>query len=183
MKTEEIEQRLIEHINTQGGITTSLGKLVFTNSNRMGQGGNGLVYLATINEKEIAIKFLISDSERKHVRFKSEYFNTNYVRNELKNIVNMIHYGELEISDGVVVPYIIMTCYSKNLKKYRKEKSEIKKNDFEDLVKFLFSTLNLIHKSALFIEILNRRIFWLAKMESLYYLILELHIMIRKISP
>lgn len=149
MKTEEIEQRLIEHINTQGGITTSLGKLVFTNSDRMGQGGNGLVYLATINEKEIAIKFLISDSERKHVRFKSEYFNTNYVRNELKNIVNMIHYGELEMSEGIVVPYIIMTCYSKNLKKYRKEKSEIKKNDFENLVKFLFSTLNLIHKNGI----------------------------------
>lgn len=33
------------------------------------------------------------------MRFKSEYFNTNYARNELKNIVNMIHYGELKIQD------------------------------------------------------------------------------------
>ena len=89
MKTEEIEQKLIEHINSQGGIVTSFGKLMFTNSNRIGQGGNGLVYRATINEKEIAVKFLISSSERKYIRFKSEYFNTNYVRNELKNVVNM----------------------------------------------------------------------------------------------
>lgn len=100
MKTEEIEERLIEYINSQSGITTALGKLLFTSSDRIGQGGNGLVYRATINDKKIAIKFLVSDSERKQVRFKSEYFNTNYARNELKNIVNMIHYGELKIQDN-----------------------------------------------------------------------------------
>ena len=149
MKTEEIEQRLIEYINSQGGMITSLGKLLFTNSDRIGQGGNGLIYLATINKKKIAVKFLISDSERKYVRFKSEYFNTNYVRNELINVVNMIHYGELEIQDGVAIPYIIMTYYSKNLKKYRKEKLKIEENDFYNLVKFLFSTLNLIHKKGI----------------------------------
>lgn len=149
MKTEKIEERLIEHINSQGGMITALGKCEFTNSDRIGQGGNGIVYLATINEKEIAIKFLISDSERKYVRFKSEYFNTNYVRNELQNVVNMIHYGELEIQDKIAIPYIIMTRYSKNLKKYRKEKSEIKEKEFENLVKFLFSTLNSIHRKSI----------------------------------
>ena len=149
MKKEEIEQRLIEYINSQGGIITSLGKLLFTNSARIGQGGNGLVYLATINENEVAIKFLISDLGRKHIRFKSEYFNTNYVRNELKNVVNMIHYGEFEIQNGVTIPYIIMTRYSKNLKKYRKEKSTIEENDFLALVDFLFSTLNSIHKKGI----------------------------------
>ena len=149
MKTEEIEERLIEYINSQSGITTALGKLLFTSSDRIGQGGNGLVYRATINDKKIAIKFLVSDSERKQVRFKSEYFNTNYARNKLKNIVNMIHYGELKIQDNVVVPYIIMSCYLKNLKIYRKDKSEITEKDFLSLVKFLFSTLNLIHEKGI----------------------------------
>lgn len=149
MKTEEIEERLIEYINSQSGITTALGKLLFTSSDRIGQGGNGLVYRATINDKVIAIKFLVSDSERKQVRFKSEYFNTNYARNKLKNIVNMIHYGELKIQDNVVVPYIIMSFYLKNLKIYRKEKSEITEKDFLSLVKFLFSTLNLIHEKGI----------------------------------
>lgn len=149
METKEIEKRLIEYINSQGGIITSLGKLLFTSSDRIGQGGNGLVYLATINENEIAIKFLISDSERKHIRFKSEYFNTNYARNELKNVVNMIHYGELEIHSEVAIPYIIMTRYPKNLKKYRKEKSTIEEKDFLNLVDFLFSTLNSIHKKGI----------------------------------
>ena len=149
MDTKEIEKNLIDYINTHGGILSNLGALKFTNSDRIGQGGNGLVYLATINEKEIAIKFLISDSERKVVRFKSEYFNTNYVRDELCNIVNMIHYEEIEIQEGVVIPYIIMSRYSKNLKKHRSEKSEVEEKEFIGLLKFLFLTLDSIHKKGI----------------------------------
>lgn len=149
MKTEEIEKYLIEYIKSHEIVFTTLGEVRFTNSDRIGQGGNGLVYLATINEKEIAIKFLISDSERKHIRFKSEYFNTNYVRNELRNIVNMIHYGELEIQDGIVIPYIIMSRYSKNLKKYKNEKGEIGEEEFRKLFEFLLSTLNSIHRKGI----------------------------------
>lgn len=147
MDEKEIEKSFIEYINCHGGIMSALGKLEFTSSNRIGQGGNGLVYLAKINKKEIAIKFLISDSKRKINRFKSEYFNVNYIRNELKNIVNMIYYGELKIKEGVVIPYILMSSYSKNLKKYKNEMGEIKKEDFICLVEFLFSTLNSIHKN------------------------------------
>lgn len=149
MKAEEIEQALIQYINSHESVPTSLGKLLFTNHNRIGQGGNGLVYLATINGKEIAIKFLISDSEQKYIRFKSEYFNTNYIRNELVNVVNMIHYGELEIQDKIVVPYIIMTCYAQNLKSYRRGMREIREDDFRNLVEFLFSTLASIHRKGI----------------------------------
>lgn len=149
LNKEEIEKGFIEYINAHEGVLTTLGKLEFTNSDRIGQGGNGLVYLGKINEKEIAIKFLISDSEKKHIRFKSEYLNTNYVRNELCNIVNMIHYDELEIQDEVVVPYIIMSPYSKNLKTYRNEKGEIREEEFIRLLKFLFSTLNSIHRKGI----------------------------------
>lgn len=149
MNKEKIEHELNELIKSKGSIITSLGELVIPSKARIGQGGNGVVYLATINEKEIAIKFLISDSNRKLNRFKSEFFNTNYVRNELKNVVNMIHYGELELSDEIVVPYIIMTRYSSNLKDYKKQKNEIENDDFKNLVKFLFSTLKSIHKQGI----------------------------------
>ena len=46
-----------------------------------------------------------------------------------------------EIQDGLVIPYINYDSLLKNLKKYRKEKSEIKQEDFFNLVKFLFSTI------------------------------------------
>lgn len=126
MNGKEIEKSFIEYINYHKGVISTFGELKFTNKNRIGQGGNGLVYLATINEKKVAIKFLISDSKEKINRFKSEYFNTNYVKNDLKNIINMIHYDELEIKKGVVVPYILMSPYSKNInKKKRKLKRKI----------------------------------------------------------
>ena len=38
METEEIEERLIEYINSQSGIITALGKLLFASSDRIGQG-------------------------------------------------------------------------------------------------------------------------------------------------
>lgn len=86
----------------------------------------------------MAVKFLLSISNRKINRFKSEYFNTNYVRDELNNIVNLIYYGEVMVKEDILVPYIIMPQYIENLKKYRKEKNEIKEEDFVYLVKFLF---------------------------------------------
>ena len=63
MDSTEIEKQLIDYINVHNGISSSLGELKFTASDRIGQGGNGIVYLATINEKEIAIKFLVSNFE------------------------------------------------------------------------------------------------------------------------
>ena len=149
MTIEEIEKNLIDFIKTNEGLSTPFGKLKITRGNRIGQGGNGLVYLATINEKEIAVKFLISDSSRKHIRFKSEYFNTNFARNELDNIVNMIHYDELKMQNGIVIPYIIMSKYSNNLKKYRKDKSEIEEKEFLKLLDFLFKTLGSIHSKGI----------------------------------
>ena len=146
VNTKEIKKKLQNYIKTNKGIETVLGKLTFTNSHGLGEGGNGLVYLSEINEKEIAIKFLITDSERKCTRFKSEYFNTNYVRDELCNIVNMIYYGELQIEDETIIPYIIMSAYAKNLKKYRKEKDEVQEEDFKKLIEFLLTTLKSIHK-------------------------------------
>lgn len=146
MNIEDIEKKFIEYIKTNDGIESIFGKLKFSNKDRIGQGGNGLVYLAMINEQEVAIKFLLSESERKLSRFKSEYFNTNYVKNDLCNIVNMIHYDEIEIEPGILVSYIIMSKYSSNLKKYRKEKIEITESDFKNLINFLCSTLSAIHK-------------------------------------
>ena len=53
------------------------------------------------------------------------------------------------VKEDILVPYIIMPQYIENLKKYRKEKNEIKEEDFVYLVKFLFSTLNSIHKKII----------------------------------
>ena len=45
VNTKEIKKKLQNYIKTNKGIETVLGKLTFTNSDGLGEGGNGLVYL------------------------------------------------------------------------------------------------------------------------------------------
>lgn len=149
MNIEEIEKAFLEYIDTHKGISTKFGEMELNKSDRIGQGGNGLVYSGKINRKDVAVKFLIPNSKKKISRFKSEFFNVNYVRNKLLNIVNMIHYDELKISNAIVIPYIIMSKYSKNLKKYKNEKNTVEEKDFDRLKDFLFSTLDSIHKNGI----------------------------------
>ncbi|MBE5934296.1 MAG: serine/threonine protein kinase [Lachnospiraceae bacterium] len=149
MDKEVIEKEFINYIKDNEGIETPFGKLKFTQSNRIGQGGNGLVYLSELNDKKVAIKFLITDNNKKIIRFRAEYFNTNYVKNELCNIVNMINYGELTIQKDIVIPYIIMSLYKENLKKYSKDITEVTEDEFECLLNFLMITLKLIHRKGI----------------------------------
>ena len=145
MIEENIKAQLIEFVKSNNGIDSPLGKMEFTNSNIIGEGGNGLVYLATINGKDVAIKFLVTDSSKKVKRFQSEYFNTNYVRDKLCNIVNMLYYGEVTLCAGLTVPYIVMSKYSENLRSYRNRLAEINETDFINLMKFFCRTLKTLH--------------------------------------
>jgi len=52
----------------------------------------------------------------------------------------MICYGELQIEDETIIPYIIMSPYAKNLKEYRKEKDEVQEEDFKKLIEFLLKS-------------------------------------------
>ena len=51
--------------------------------------------------------------------------------------------------EDFVAPYIVMSKYAENLKKYRKEKNEITDKDFMCLVKFFFAVLSSIHKKSI----------------------------------
>ena len=175
-----IEKAFIEYINKHEGIFSIFGKLEFTNKDRIGQGGNGLVYLAKINDKEVAIKFLISDSERKKTRFKSEFFNTNYVKNELCHVVNMIHYDELLIEE-TSIPYIIMSKYSQNLKSFQKNKKEIQREDFLNIVKFLFNSIASIHRKNILHRDIKPENILVDTDEKFFWQILVLHILRKKI--
>lgn len=146
MSEKNIRAQLIDFVKSNKGIDSPLGKLEFTNSNIIGEGGNGLVYLATINGKNVAIKFLVTDSSEKSTRFRSEYFNTNYVRDKLCNIVNMLYYGEVALCAELTIPYIVMSKYSENLRSYRNKLAEIKEVDFINLMNFFYSTLKPLHR-------------------------------------
>ena len=67
----------------------------------------------------------------------------------MRSIVNMIYYGEFQIQDNILVPYIIMSLYSMNLKKYRSERNEISEDEFLKLSRFLFLALGSLHRKGI----------------------------------
>jgi Serine/threonine protein kinase len=91
-------ERLSKYIKSnENKIVLSLGE--FQLIRQIGLGGNGLVYKASINGKEVAIKFLTTNASghtkhTKQERFIAEYFNVITLENNT-NIVRYIDYDVL----------------------------------------------------------------------------------------
>lgn len=119
----------------------------------LGQGGNGIVYSGKIFEKNIALKFLISDStgntlETKTKRFLAEYFNIVTIENS-EGIVKYIDYDTLKFSDSdgdVIIPVILMKEYKSSLSKISPVKT---KEDFLKIFNFLLDTIEKIHSCGI----------------------------------
>ncbi|MBB6625096.1 protein kinase [Clostridium gasigenes] len=112
----------------------------------LGEGGNGLVYSGILNGQELALKFLVEDSNKKLVRFKAEYFNINLI-NRNESIVSYVDYDEVTISDKVF-PIIIMKKYDGSLKDL-KGCISIDESELLRFYKFLVNTLNSIHSQGI----------------------------------
>ncbi|OFD71172.1 MULTISPECIES: protein kinase domain-containing protein [Bacillus cereus group] len=145
---DENRKRISSFIkNNKKSITLTLGEV--SNLKQIGQGGNGLVYAGLQNNKEVAIKFLVEDTQSSKLdRFKAEYFNVNLIEDRT-NIVNYINYEEIPLEDGYLISAIIMKKYDKALKKLRENTSEISENTFIKLFNFLLDTLEKIHQHGI----------------------------------
>lgn len=119
----------------------------------LGQGGNGIVYNATIVEESVAIKFLITETtgsllKSKRDRFIAEYFNVAKLENS-NGIVKYFDYDlfSFEDSEGHVdLPVIIMKKYESSLAKLQENKSE---EGFIKLFDFLLDTVEKIHHQGI----------------------------------
>lgn len=119
----------------------------------LGQGGNGIVYSGKILGKNIALKFLISDStgntlQTKTMRFLAEYFNVVTIENS-EGIVKYIDYDTLKFSDSdgdVIIPVILMKEYKSSLSKISPVNT---KEDFLNIFNFLLDTVEKIHNSGI----------------------------------
>lgn len=150
-RTIPIESAISKYIKQNNGVSTCFGKMeIIIANNRLGQGGNGVVYSGKINKSEIAIKFLLGKSNSKLLRFKAEYINVSILKEKLVNTVNCLHYEELVIDD-IVIPCILMKKYKCNLKKERQE-STLTWEKFEHLYKDISRAI----KSMEHAEIIHR---------------------------
>jgi serine/threonine-protein kinase len=145
-------ERLSKYIKyNKNKIVLSLGE--FQLSKQIGLGGNGLVYKASINGKEVAIKFLTTNAtgqtkQTKLERFIAEYFNVITLENNT-NIVRYIDYDVLKFTDdesSLDFPVIIMKLYDCSLEKKQESKNS---EEFNRLFNFLLVTVENIHDNGI----------------------------------
>ncbi|MFN8360311.1 MAG: serine/threonine-protein kinase [Candidatus Kapaibacterium sp.] len=153
MKTQK--QRLACYLQSVNySIKLDIGDFKLTRQS-IGEGGNGIVYKATINEKPVAIKFLVTEnnhgsSTQKLNRFLAEYFNVITIK-DTTNIVRYVDFDILKFSgtEGVLeIPVIIMELYESSLANY-KGKTPVSAVFFETLFDFLTTTLANIHREGI----------------------------------
>ncbi len=136
--------------STESKITLSIGEVELVD--KIGQGGNGIVYSGKSLNNVFAIKFLLSDAtgkmlQTKKQRFLAEYFNV-VTLNYSKGIVRYVDFDILKIEDeeGILeIPVILMKLYAKSLAKETASSSD----DFVNLSDFLLSTVESIHDQGI----------------------------------
>ena len=74
------QSELAAYIKKQKDIQSLIGTIKIIGGTPLGQGANGVVYAGTMNNAQLAIKFLTNCESEKLKRFKAEYLNTNYYR-------------------------------------------------------------------------------------------------------
>lgn len=140
------EKILTPYIKENHGFESIFGKIEIDISQKLGQGGNGVVYCGKLNDKDVAVKFLLNYSEKRKKRFMAEYLNIKMAEKPLNNIVECYHMDELIVND-CKIPYIIMKKYKTSLKKYRGKLDEITWDQVEKLFKNLCKTINSIEQN------------------------------------
>ncbi|AFM40481.1 serine/threonine protein kinase [Desulfosporosinus acidiphilus SJ4] len=138
-KTEELvpsEKVLSQYLEQNNGFICMFGHIrIDIKNDRLGQGGNGIVYAGKLGSSDIAVKFLINYTSKKLERFKAEYININMVKSNLVNTVDYIHYEVLKVG-SLEIPFIIMKKYDGCLKKFKNGITELK---WEDVKRIYFS--------------------------------------------
>ena len=108
------------------------------------QGGNGKVLFGKLNDKDVAIKILITEDEKKKLRFFEEFLNVLMALEKVPGVVELYLFDFLKIG-GKEIQYIVMKKYDKNLSKV-----QIKTQD--DLIKFaleLAEIIDNVHKNGI----------------------------------
>lgn len=108
------------------------------------QGGNGKILFGKFNDKDVAIKILITEDEKKKLRFFEEFLNVLMALEKVRGVVELYLFDFLKIG-GKEIQYIVMKKYDKNLSKVQIENQD-------DLIKFaleLAKIIDNVHESGI----------------------------------
>lgn len=139
---KEITKDFCKSIKKEG-LITKYGKI--TNIFDQGlQGGNGRVLFGVLNNKNVAIKVLVTEDEKKKIRFFEEFLNVLMSLEKARGIVELYLYDSIKF-EGKEIQYIVMKKYENNLSKY-----QIRTQD--ELIKFaleLAEIINQVHEKGI----------------------------------
>ena len=111
---EEIIKDFCKKIKKEG-LTTKYG--IISNIFDPGaNGGNGKVLFGKLNRKDVAIKILTIDDEKKKTRFFEEFLNVFMSLQQTEGVVELYLYDSVQIN-GNDINYIVMKKYENNISK------------------------------------------------------------------
>lgn len=127
--------------NLGNSLETKLGTLKELKS--LGEGGNGVVYAATLHGRDVAVKFLTDYTNSKIERFKAEYLYTLLLPPN-PYVAQCLHYDQISIN-GDIFPFIVMKRYDSSLK----GKKIVDLTSFELFFDKMLKALSFIHKHGI----------------------------------
>jgi serine/threonine-protein kinase len=103
---------LSRYLKEQPEFECALGTIRINPSDILGQGGNGIVYGANLEDSSVAVKFLTADNPSKLRRFKAEYINIGIIKDSLKN--KILNYSVIYIPKKykILLDTHRFTCYT-----------------------------------------------------------------------
>jgi len=147
-----MKERFSKYLNDNNSkIVLSVGEINLTD--KIGEGGNGIVYRGEIFGKTFAFKFLLSNASGKSLktktdRFLAEYFNIITIE-KTNFVVKYVDYDLLNLNDdegSAFIPVIMMKEYESSLKL---DESENKGRNFLKLLHFLLDAVEEIHNQGI----------------------------------
>lgn len=146
MNTQDIKKLITNFFKSENTIISDLGPILI--KEKIGEGGNALVYNAGFGKNEVALKILAEkvDSSKYH-RFVTEFREIVQLA-DTKAVVPIYYFGHLEI-ESERFPYILMKKYPFTLKTWKNNNPVQNYEDLKGLLKNLFNIVSTIHKNGI----------------------------------
>lgn len=146
MNVQEMKKIITTYFKSEKALTSELGTILI--KEKIGEGGNALVYNAEYGRNEVALKVLAEkvDSSKYH-RFVTEFREIVQLA-DTKAVVPIYYFGHLEVEEQRF-PYILMKKYPYTFKTWS---SNNPVQNYETLINSLINLLDIvsiIHKNGI----------------------------------
>lgn len=143
MNVQEMKKMIHDFIKAEETIVTDLGSILV--KQKIGEGGNALVYNAEFGKNEVALKVLAEQKDSsKYNRFLTEFREIIQLA-ETNAVVPVYYFGHLDFGENQF-PYMVMKKYPYTLKKWCTVNPIQDFNTLKAVLKNLLDIVSVIHE-------------------------------------